>query len=101
LLNWCQRAFTILEVVSFIARDASSRVIEGGTLVGNGDTGSILIENPVIRAFKTDLLVPIPTSASNVRNLLGWCLAAFSLLKVISFVTGYTCSSFVKSGTLV
>ena len=70
LLNGCLAAFSVLKIVTFIARLTSSKIIESSALIRDWDTNSILVEDPVVRALETCLLVPVPGSTANVRNLL-------------------------------
>ena len=62
-----EEALTILKIVSFIASQAVSVDIMSGTLVGNWNTNLFVIEEPLVRAGKTDLVFPVPGSASEVR----------------------------------
>jgi hypothetical protein len=52
------------QVVSKIARNTVSEEIESVALVGNRDTGSKFVENPVIGALQTFLVLPVPSSAA-------------------------------------
>ncbi len=70
LLNGCLTAFSVFKIVTFIARLASSSIIESSALIRDWDTNSILVEDPVVGALKTCLLVPVPGSTADVRNLL-------------------------------
>ncbi len=54
--------------ISGIAGEAGSSVAVGGTLVINGHANFIAVEGPSQRAGKTDLIVPIPGSASDIRG---------------------------------
>ncbi len=60
----CQDTSSVDQVVSKIARNTVSEEIESVALVGNRDTGSKFVENPVIGALQTFLVLPVPSSAA-------------------------------------
>ncbi len=70
-------------------------------MVGYGDADFIAVEDPIVGALETDLFVPVPSGASNVRNLLGWGQLTLSVVKVVSVVAAETVSTSVEGGALV
>jgi hypothetical protein len=101
LLNRGKWASSVLQVVSFVAGDTGSALIKGCALIRYWDTDIIAVENPVVWALKTDLLVPVPWGASNVRNLLNRGKDTFSIYKVIALIATNTCSTSIESIALV
>jgi len=86
LLDGGEAAFSVVEVVTLIARLAGSSVVEGGALVRDGDANSEFIEDPVVGAFDADLLVPVPLSAAYVRDLLDGGELASSVVQVVTSI---------------
>jgi len=86
LLDGGKLASSFVKVITFIARLTGSSVIEGSALIRNRDTNVVIVEHPIVRALKTDLFVPVPGSTSDIRYLLDWRKAAFSIVEVISFI---------------
>lgn len=101
LLDGGEDALAVLEVVANVAGNASATSIVCVALIRYGNTDIVVVEDPVAGALETNLLIPVPCSASNVRNLLDWCKDAFSILKVVSNIAGNTSSVFVISIALI
>ena len=101
LLGGSELAFSVVEVVALVAGKTSSGAIEGVALVRYGDANVVFVEDPIVRALKANLLVPVPGSTADVRDLLNWGLSAFSILEVVSFIARLTGSGVIKSSTLV
>lgn len=65
---------------------ASSGVVESGALIRDGDANSEFIEDPVVRAFNADLLVPVPFSTTYIRYLLNRGKLTSSIVEVVALV---------------
>jgi hypothetical protein len=94
---------TILKVVSLEAWGTGSLVIMGGTEVGNRGADTVTVENPVLWAGETLLVVPVPGGASRVRgaSLVELGEEASSVLKIVSLEAGQAVSSTVGRCALV
>lgn len=62
-------ALSVNEVIAFVARGTVAVFSVSSALIGNRDALSIGIENPVIGAGETDLVVPVPSTAAKLRRL--------------------------------
>ena len=57
---------SILEIVSFVAGQTVTSAITCCALIRNGDAGFVGVEDPIFGAGKTDLVVPVPCSTSEI-----------------------------------
>ncbi len=96
-------AGTILEIVSLEAAQASSSAIGGSALVRDGHAGLISIKDPVLRASKANLIVPIPGSASRIGGLgvVRGREDTGSLLEVVSLEAGSAGTALVVGSAVV
>jgi hypothetical protein len=81
-----EQALSVLEVVSFEAGSTVTILSVGLTLIRNGDTNLVGVEDPSARAGEADLIVPVPGSAARVRGLgiVGFREDTTSFLQVIT-----------------
>jgi hypothetical protein len=98
-----EEALSVLEVVSLEAGKASTGIVVGLALIGNGHTDFVGIESPLGRALKADLVEPIPGSAARVSGL---CVVevreeALSVLEIVSEIACKAVSAIFVSFTLI
>ena len=55
-------------------------------MVRDRDTKSVFVEDPVVGALKTCLLVPVPGGTANVRDLLDGGELASSVVQVVTSI---------------
>ena len=87
--------------ISYIAGDTVSSGVEGLALIGDRNTHSLTVEDPVVGALKALLLTPVPKGTTEVRHLLSGSQDAFASIDDVSFVASDAISSKVESGALV
>ena len=71
-MDGCEDALSVLEVVSFVAGNASPASVEGVALVGDFNADSLIVEHPIVGALKTEVVLPVPRGTS----LIGWVVVA-------------------------
>jgi hypothetical protein len=59
-LDGCLNALSTLKVVADIAAQASTGSVEGLTLIRDRHTNTIDVEDPVVGALQTFLILPVP-----------------------------------------
>jgi hypothetical protein len=101
LLSGGQLTFSSVQDISFVAADAVSSKVEGGALVGDGNTNILAVEDPVVGALETNLFLPVPGGTSEVRRFLRRSQLAFSSVEEVTFIAGDTVSSGVKGLALI
>ena len=101
MLDGGEHTLAIDEIVSDIAGKTGTSAIKGVALIRNWHTDIVFVKHPIARALKTDLLIPVPSSTANIRDLLNRGKHASSINKVVSGIACYTISTVVVSITLV
>lgn len=96
-------ALTIDKVIAFEASSAVTFFVVFRTLVRDGNTNSISIEDPVGRARKANLIVPIPSGTTQIRrsSVVGGGEDALAVNKVIALEASGAVTFFIMSSTLV
>ena len=59
-----ENTFSISKIITLVAFRASTILVPSFTLVRNGNTFFISVENPSVGAFQTNLVGPIPSSTT-------------------------------------
>lgn len=101
LLSWGESALSVVEIVALVATEASASFIKGVALIGNRHTDVVAVEDPVVGALKTSLLVPVPGGASDIGNLLNGGEDALSVVQVIANITAEAGSVAIKGVALI
>jgi hypothetical protein len=101
LLNGSQDTCSIVKVISYITTQTGSSTVECIALRRYRYANFVIIEDPVAGALKADLVVPIPSGAADVSDLLGGGQHALSIVKVISYIATQTGSGTVECVALV
>lgn len=101
MLGGSEAALSVVQVVSLVAAEAGSGIVEGIALIRNGNADLVGVEDPVGRALLADLLVPVPSSTSDIRNSLSGSEDALSVVEIVALVAGKTSASAVKGVALV
>ena len=99
LLNGGFNATTVLQSVAFVAAGTCTVAVMTGTLVRDGHTDALRVENPLFRTLKTELSVPVPLSAANIGGPFIPCRhGADTVAQVVSLVARETGSVVVVPG---
>jgi hypothetical protein len=69
-------------------------------LVGHWDTDVFGVEHPVARTLKAELLIPVPSGAADISDLLNGGQDACPIIKVISVVAANASSRLIESVAL-
>ena len=91
----------IVEVITNVASHAGAEVVVGCTVVRDGHTNSIAVENPVLRAPETFAATPIPFSAADVGDFFDGALDTFAILEVIAEIAGCAGSGIIVGSAFV
>jgi len=91
------------KVVSLEAGQAISIFGMSGALVRNGNTNTISILYPSVRANKADSVVPIPSSTAKISRMSSVIsrVDTGSILKIITFVAGQTITVVTMSRAVI
>jgi hypothetical protein len=69
-------------------------------LIGNWDTDIVAVEHPIVGTLKTQLLIPVPSGATDIRDLLNGGQDACPINEVISVVAANASSRLIESVAL-
>ena len=96
-------AGTALEIIALIAGQAGTLGVSCSALIRNGNADLVGVEDPVFRASKADLIVPVPSGTSGVRgvSVVESREETSTILEVITLIAGQTVSIAVRSGALI
>jgi hypothetical protein len=94
-----EEALSVLKIVSEIACKAVSAIFVSFTLVSDGNANLVGIEEPSAGAFQADLVVPVPSSASEIGGLGVVTIGenALSVFEVVSLEAGEAGTGIVVS----
>jgi hypothetical protein len=95
-LNGGENTSSVDEVVSNIAAGAFAASVEGVALVRDGHTDAIVVEDPVTRALKASLLVPVPLGAADVSDFLDGGKNASSIDKIVANIAADAVATLVE-----
>ena len=101
LLNGGEDASSVDQIVSLVAGDASTVSVVGVALVRNRHADSVVVEDPVIRALDTNLLVPVPGGTADIRNFLDGGEDTGTIDEVVSLVASNAGTLLVVSVALI
>ena len=101
MLDRGKSALSVVEIVAYVARKTITLAIEGVALVGYWHANLVSVEDPVGRALKAKLLVPVPSSAADIGNLLSGSEDTFSVVQVVSSIARKTSASAIESVALI
>ena len=101
MLDWGESALSVVEIVANVAREAGTVAIESVALVGNWYADLVGVENPVGRALEAKLLVPVPSGAADVRDLLSGSEDALSVAQAVASVARKAGASAIESVALI
>ena len=101
LLDGSKHTGSFNEIVTNIAGHTISTLIVSVTLIGDGNTDSVVIEYPIAGALEASLLVPIPGGTSHIGHFLDGSQDTGAIHKVISNIAGDAISTLVIGVALV
>ncbi len=96
-------AGTFLEVITLVAAQAGTSAVGGSASIGNRHANLISIEDPILRAGKADLTVPVPGSTSRVGgvSVVVGREDAGTFLKIVSLEAGSAGTAVVVGSALI
>ena len=101
VVEFREDADSFFKIVSFEAGSTVSVFSVCLTLVGNWHAHLVGVENPVGRALEAKLLVPVPSGAADVRDLLSGSEDALSVAQAVASVARKAGASAIESVALI